>query len=204
MAKATTSAPLSRAICATHGRRARTGAAAESGADKNHPRALQRLAHFVGRFVRRVVAQLGIAAGAESARDGPADLHFVCGDRAGERLHVGVDRDHFGVLHAVEHDAVERIRAGASDADDFDRESSSCLFRQAVIAAELDHRSLAFVRQQSLGLTIALVIPSRADERGTSQQRATPACERIRACEVLRSHRLRMTMRRCRQSHRIP
>ena len=119
-------------------RRARTGAAAESGANENHSRALHALRAFRRRILRRVVAQLGIAAGAEPARDCPTDLHLVRRDRAGERLHVGVDRDHFGLLHPVEHDAVERVRAGASDADDLDR-NVFLFFRQAVVAAELDH-----------------------------------------------------------------
>ena len=69
-----------------------------------------------------------------------AELHFVRRDRAGERLHIGVDRDEIGLVHAIEHDAVERVRAGAADADDFDREIVFVLFRQAVVAAELDHR----------------------------------------------------------------
>ena len=105
---------------------------------------MQGFAQFVGRFVRRVEAQLGIAAGAEPARGFAADLHLPGRDRAGERLHVGVDRDHFGVLHAVEHDAVERVRAGASHADDFDREIVFLFFRQAVVAAELDHGLVLF------------------------------------------------------------
>src|SRR4029450_4380695 len=73
------------------------------------------------------------------ASDLTADLDLLRCDRTGERLHVGVDRNHFGMLHPIEHDAVERVRAGASDPDDFDREIVFLFFRQAVVAAELDH-----------------------------------------------------------------
>ena len=43
--------------------------------------------------MRRLIAELRIAAGAEPARDCSAELHFVRRNRAGERLHIGVDRD---------------------------------------------------------------------------------------------------------------
>jgi hypothetical protein len=65
-------------------------------------------------------------------------------------LYVGVDRNHFGMLHPVKHDAVERVRASASDPDDFDREIVFLFFRKAVIAAELDHGFRAFVRRTRL------------------------------------------------------
>ena len=117
----------------------RTRATTKSRADKNHSRALHRFAQFVGGFLRRVIAQIRVAAGAQAPGDFTTDLHLACCDRAGERLHVGVDRNHFGMLHPVKHDAVERVRAGASHPDDFDREIVFLFFRQAVVAAELDH-----------------------------------------------------------------
>jgi len=124
-----------------YGRRgARARSAAEAGANKNHPRVRQGLPDFIGGFVSGVVADLGIAAGAEAARHRSPELDFVSRDRAGERLHVGVDRDEIGFVEAVEHDPVEHIRAGVADSDDLDGNFFFCLFRQAVIAAELNHR----------------------------------------------------------------
>ena len=118
---------------------------------------VKRLANFIGRFVGGVVAQFGIAAGAEPARDGAAELHFVRRDGTGERLHVGVDRDEIGFVQSVEHDAIERIRAGAADADDFDRNDFLFAFRQAVVAVELDHsliRSAVTVMSSARGLRL--------------------------------------------------
>ena len=60
-------------------------------------------------------------------------------DRAGEGLHVGVDRDEIGLVEAIEHDPVEHIRAGVADSDDLDGDFFFGLFRQAVIAAKLNH-----------------------------------------------------------------
>ena len=139
MAKATTSAPVSRAICTTHGAAPEPVPPPSPGTNKNHSRALHRFAQFVGGFLRRVIAQLGSPPAPSPRVIVTTELDFACRDRTGERLHVGVDRDHFGMLHPVEHDAVERVRAGASDADDFDREIVFLFFRQAVVAAELDH-----------------------------------------------------------------
>ena len=51
-----------------HGRRAGTRPTAESGANENHPRFRQRLADFIGGFLRGIETELGIAAGAKAAR----------------------------------------------------------------------------------------------------------------------------------------
>ena len=124
-----------------HRRGAGAGPATETRADKDHARIRQRLPDFIRRLRGRVVAELRIAAGAESTRDGSPELNFVRRHRAGERLHVGVDRDEIGLVHAIEHDAIEDIRAGAADADHFDRDDIFLFaFGQAVVATKLDHK----------------------------------------------------------------
>src|SRR2546421_10199576 len=101
-------------------RRARTRSAAEPRANENHSRAGDGLTNLVRRFNRCLVTKLGIAAGSESARASASELNFSRRDGAGERLDVGIDRDEIVLIHAVEQNAVERVRAGAADAHDFD------------------------------------------------------------------------------------
>ncbi len=120
-------------------RRPGTGPAAEARADKNHARIDKCLADFVGRFHRRLITKFGIAARAEAARDQAAELHFARRHRTGERLHFGIDRNEIAFFHSVEHDAIERVRAGATDAHDFDWDNFFFPFRQGVVVAELNH-----------------------------------------------------------------
>jgi len=54
-------------------------------------------------------------------------------------LHIGVDRNEIAFFDSVEHDAIERVRAGATDAHDFDRDNLFFAFRQCVVVAELNH-----------------------------------------------------------------
>ena len=92
-----------------------------------------------------MIAELGIAASAEPVRARAAELDFSRRDRARQRLHIGVDRDQIAFVHAVEQHAIERIRSGAADANDFDGNWFLLPFRQTVIFTELDHVDLSVV-----------------------------------------------------------
>ena len=116
-----------------------TGPAAEARTDKNQARIDQRLADFIGRFHRRLVTKLRIAARTEAARDRTAKLHFARRHRTGERLDIGIDGNEIALFYSVEHDAIKRVRAGAADAYDFDRDNFFFAFRQCVVVAELNH-----------------------------------------------------------------
>ena len=74
-------------------RGARAGAAAKSGAHENHARARHCLADLFGGLNRRLITELGIAAGSETARCVATELNFARGHRTCECLHVGIDRD---------------------------------------------------------------------------------------------------------------
>ena len=116
-------------------RRAGTRAATKSCANKNHSRIGKRLADFVGRFRRRLITQVRIAAGAEATADRATKLHLMRSNRSGERLHIGIDRDEIGFFHSIKDNAIERIRACAPDANDFNRDHFFFAFRQCVIVA---------------------------------------------------------------------
>jgi hypothetical protein len=132
-------APFARNL--RHGRRgARTSPPAKTSANENHPGIRQCLAHFIRRFIGGVVADLGIAPRPQTARHRAPELHLARRDRAGERLHIGVDRDEIGFVEAVEDNAIENIAARAADADDFDGDVFVRPFGQIVVTIKLDHR----------------------------------------------------------------
>src|SRR5213082_3153987 len=108
-----TSAAISRAICAI------TGAAPEPVPPPNP----------VQMKIRRA------SASSKAARKGTPQLHFDRRDGAGERLDVGVGGNEIGLVHSVEHDAIECVRAGASDRDHLDRNDLVLPFRQTVVSA---------------------------------------------------------------------
>ena len=60
-----------------HRRRAGAGAAAQSGGDEDHVRALQHFDDAIGIFERGLPADLGVRAGAEAVGDLGAELQFV-------------------------------------------------------------------------------------------------------------------------------
>ena len=130
----------------TGARRHRLAPAAEAGANENHTGVNQRLPNLVGRFHRRLVTKLRIAARAESARHATTKLNLRGRDRTGKRLDIGVEGNEGGLVHPIEHDAIERVDAGAADPDDFDWKELVLAFRKAVVVAELDHvGSFAFI-----------------------------------------------------------
>ena len=117
--------------------RAGARAAAEPDAEEDERGVLDCRADVVHAFLRRLVAQLGIAAGAEPARGGAPDLHLLRRDGAGEGLGVGVDGDELRAGQPIEHDAVERVCARASDSEDFDAEDAGLELLE--LAGDFDH-----------------------------------------------------------------
>ena len=95
----------------------------------------KRCSDFIRGFRGRLMAKLGITARAEAARNRPPKLNLVRRDRAGERLHVSVGGDQIGFIEAIEHDAIEGVRAGTADTKHFDRDDILLPFGQAVVAA---------------------------------------------------------------------
>ena len=75
-----------------HRGRAGAGAAAHAGGDEDHVGALQQALDLVLLLEGRPVAELGVRAGAEAARDAAAEVDGDVGGRLLQRLKVGVDR----------------------------------------------------------------------------------------------------------------
>ena len=112
-------------------RGARARAATLAGRDEDHVGALQRLLDVVARLGRRAEADLRVRAGAESLRQVVADVELDVGIGHLQRLRVRVGGDE---LHAaqtrVDH-PVDRVRAAAAYADDFDdREIATAGFHE--------------------------------------------------------------------------
>ena len=99
---------------------ARAGAAAGTGGDEDHVGALQQALDLVLLLEGRAVADLGVGAGAEAARLLVADVDGDVGDAELQRLKIGVDRHELDPGDAGVDHPVDRVDAGAADADDFD------------------------------------------------------------------------------------
>jgi hypothetical protein len=67
-----------------HGCRAGARPTAQSGTNENQTCFRQRLADFIGGFLRGIETDLGIAASSKAARKGAPQLHFDRRDGAGE------------------------------------------------------------------------------------------------------------------------
>ena len=111
-----------RAACHVRDERRCTAAraAAKSGAEKNHVRPLDGRLDFIPRLLRRLIADLRIAARAQPARHRAAELDFLRCDAAVQRLHIGIQREERDAFRAIKHEAVERTAARAAEAEDFD------------------------------------------------------------------------------------
>jgi hypothetical protein len=96
------------------------GATAEAGAEEDDAAAFEGGADFVFGFEDGLVAEFGIATGAEALGEVAAELDFFVGDAGGEGADVGVEGEEFGTFHAVECDAFEHVGTGSTEADDFD------------------------------------------------------------------------------------
>jgi hypothetical protein len=101
-------------------RRAGAGAAAHAGGDEDHVGAVKRLEDAIGVFKRRLLADLGIRAGAEAFRELAADLQLGRGQRCAHRQNVGV-RDHeLDALDACLNHSVDGVPTTPAHPDDFD------------------------------------------------------------------------------------
>ena len=99
---------------------ARAGAAAGTGGDEDHVGALQQALDLVLLLEGGAVADLGVGAGAEAARLLVADVDGDVGDAELQRLKIGVDGHELDPGDAGVDHPVDRVDAGAADADDFD------------------------------------------------------------------------------------
>ena len=96
------------------------GAAALARGDEHHVGALQHLFDLLAVLFGGLATDLGIGAGAESARELAADVELHVGVGQQQRLRVGVDRDELDALQPGVDHAVDRVAATAADADDLD------------------------------------------------------------------------------------
>src|SRR5262249_30496270 len=100
-----------------HRRAAAAGAAALAGGDEDQVRPAQGAADVVLALAERVLAERGVAAGAAAARELKPDREAHVRLAAIERLAVRVDRDELDAADAGLDHAVDRVDAGAADAD---------------------------------------------------------------------------------------
>ncbi len=99
-----------------------TGARASAGArgHEDHVRALEEALDLVLLLEGGAVAELGIRARAQAAAGACAQVHGHVRQRLLERLKVGVDRHELDAGDAGLDHAVDRVHAGAADADHAD------------------------------------------------------------------------------------
>ena len=112
--------PISRASLGDDRRGAGAGAAAHAGGDEHHVRAGEMIADLVDHLFRRGAADLGLRAGAEAFGDLRAHLDDALGLRHRQRLRVGVGDDEVDALEARRDHVVDRVAAGAADAENGD------------------------------------------------------------------------------------
>ena len=102
-----------------HGRSAAAGAAAETGGDEHHVRAVERFENFLGVFERSFAADLGIGARAQSFGQLRAELQFHRRLRKFQRLQIGIGGDEFDAFDFGADHAVDGVRSAAAHADHF-------------------------------------------------------------------------------------
>ena len=102
------------------GRAAGAGAATLAGGDEDHVGAAQHLLDLLRVVLGRLLADLGVGAGAETAGQLAAHVELDVGVAHEQRLRVGVDGDELDTLEADLDHAVDRVDAAAADADDLD------------------------------------------------------------------------------------
>ncbi len=106
------------------------GAAAETGGDENHVRAVERFENFFGVFERGFAADFGIGAGAESFGEFAAELKFDRRLRKFQRLQIGIGGDEFDAFDFRADHAVDRVGTAAAHADDFNFRAVLRFFRE--------------------------------------------------------------------------
>ncbi len=102
--------------------RSGSGAGASSGAGghEDHVGALEEALDLVLLLEGGAVAELRIRAGAQAAAGARAEMHGDVGQRLLKRLKIGVDRHELDAGDAGLDHAVDRVHAGAADADHAD------------------------------------------------------------------------------------
>ncbi len=120
MTTATVSAPSSLASDATTGAAPLPVPPPRPGGQENHVGAFEGFDDFVGVFERRLAADLGIGARAESFRKFSADLQLD--GRLGhfQRLQIGIGGDEFDAFDFGADHAVDGVASSAAHADHFD------------------------------------------------------------------------------------
>ena len=98
-------------------RGAGAGAAAHAGGDEAHVAAGEPLDDLLDQLLGRGGADLGPGAGAEALGDAGAELELVAGLALLQRLGVGVRHDELAALELLVDHVVDRVAAGAADAD---------------------------------------------------------------------------------------
>ena len=101
-------------------RGAGAGAAALAGGDEDHVRAAEGVLDLVVALLGGAAADVRLGAGAETLRQLAADVDLDRRVRELELLHVGVDGDELDLRDAGVDHPVDRVQAGAADADDAD------------------------------------------------------------------------------------
>ena len=101
-------------------RGAGAGAAALARGDEDHVAAAERGLDLVVRLLGGAAADLGIGARAEALRELAADVDLRLRVRHLQLLDVRVDGDELDLRDAGVHHPVQRVQAGAADADDAD------------------------------------------------------------------------------------
>ncbi len=98
-------------------RRAGAGAAAHAGGDEHHVRAGDLVENFVERFLGAGAADIGLRARAQALGDARAELNAALGPGLGQRLGIGVGDDEIDAFEFGRDHVVDRIAAGAADAE---------------------------------------------------------------------------------------
>ena len=150
-----------------HRRGAGAGAAADAGGDEDHVGALQQALDLVLLLEGRLVAELRVGARAEATRDAAAEVDGDVGGRLLQRLKVGVDGHELDAGDLRLDHAVDRVDAGAADADHADHRQVGA--RRAVVVA---HAGLLAAVRGALHVvrSSAKIRLSRSLAAGTSLQ----------------------------------
>ena len=171
----TVSAPTSRARRATTGRGAGAGAAAGAGGDEDHVGALEQALDLVLLLEGRAVADLGVGAGAEAARLLVADVDGDVGDAELQRLKVGVDRHELDPGDPRVDHAVDRVDAGAADADDPDHRLVRLAAARRLVGRLLAPVARVARRRLARGACVARLLGEDSLEAlGSGSRRAGP------------------------------
>jgi len=132
-------------------------AAPHAGGDEHHVGAIERAHDFLERLFRGDSTDIGPRARAQAARDADAELDLAVGDRLAHGLRVGVADDELAADQVRADHVVDRIAAGATDADDGDAGLQLLLF-----LGDAYSDAHTFLREVLLGVICRLMWFDRA------------------------------------------